>query len=341
MASVLPGCTRKRGGAGAVGFLRNFQCISHLHSHVFSTGTLLRVVASFLCACSTLCECQQPASEFQMQILQNVLARSFTIARMALVVTVVFLFVPVTSADEIITLNPRENVTQSAQLWTPYAAQPKAVALLIPGGPGNIALQETSGGVEATRPHLFLTWRDALLQAGFAVAVVDAPSDQKDMTQEFRMSAAHSTDMQAVARELQQRFPAAKLMVIAHSRGTISAGYLARQLDGQISAMVLLSGLYQATLPGPEMPSSGPGLSQVDLPALKTPILLVHHNNDACPVAPIDAATKLGARLPLLSIDGVTEPVSDVPCGPGTPHWFFGKEKEVSQKVVAWLSGKT
>ena len=244
-------------------------------------------------------------------------------------------------ADEIITLETRPGVTQSMQLWTPHEIKPKAIALLIPGGPGNIGLRHKEGRVEVERPHLFSTWRDALLQGQFAVAVLDASSDQGDMTQEFRTSTAHMHDMQAVIGELQRRFPHARLIMVAHSRGTITAGYIARLLDGQISAAVLLSGLYQATLPGPNAPSSGPGLSQIDLLSLKTPFLLVHHINDSCPVAPVSAAEKLGARIPLISIGGSTELEDAFPCGPGSNHWFSGHENDVTQQVVHWLTEKS
>lgn len=257
------------------------------------------------------------------------------------VITLLLICAPFARADDLIRLESRPGITMAVQLWTPYPAKPEAVALLLPGGSGNLGLQEINGRIESTRPFLFASWRDALVRAKFAVAVIDAPSDQQDMTQAFRVSDTHMTDLQAAVRELRQRFPASKLLILGHSRGSISAGHLAHQLADQVEGLILLSGLYDATVPAPDSPSSGPGLSGIDLPALKAPILLVHHSEDACPVAPMAAARRLSDRLPLLSITGGGKTSAELPCGPGTPHWFAGQEHEVVHKVVDWINRRS
>ena len=201
---------------------------------------------------------------------------------MGLAVAASLVFASLACADELITLQTRPGVTQSVLLWEPHDPSPETVILLIPGGSGNIGLTVKDGHAQAERPHLFSSQREALLQAQFAVAVVDAPSDQEDMTQDFRMSAQHATDMQAVVHEIRTRFPKARLVLMGHSRGTVSVGHIAPYVSDQLSAIVLLSGLYQVSQASAQISSGGPGLSKVDLPALKLPILLVHHANDAC-----------------------------------------------------------
>ena len=243
-------------------------------------------------------------------------------------------------ADELVTLKTRPGATQSVLFWEPHGPSPETVILLVPGGPGNIGLKLKEGRAQTEGVHLFSHQREALLQGQFAVAVIDAPSDQKDMTQDFRMSAKHVTDMQAVLREIRSRFPKARLVLVGHSRGTVSVGTISQNFDDQVGAIVLLSGLYQASQPSAQITSGGPGLSKIDLPSLRIPVLLVHHAHDACPIAPFAATATVSTRLPMITVDGAATGDSDLLCGPGSTHWFAGMERAVGQEVLNWLSGK-
>lgn len=260
--------------------------------------------------------------------------------RMGLTVAASLVFASSACADELITLKTRPGVTQSVLLWEPHGPTPNTVILLIPGGSGNISLAVKDGRAQAQRPHLFSNQREALLQEQFAVAVIDAPSDQEEMTQDFRMSAQHATDMQAAVHEIRTRFPKARLVLMGHSRGTVSVGHIAPKVSNQINAIVLLSGLYQAGQASAHVSSGGPGLSKIDLPALKVPILLVHHADDACPIAPMAATADVSKRLPMITVTGGTTVDGGPLCGPGGGHWFAGMEKAVGQEVLNWLSGK-
>ncbi len=246
--------------------------------------------------------------------------------------------IPVARADLLLELATRPGVTQAVLVWEPQPARPETVILLIPGGPGDIGLGLTAGQAVAGHPYLYSNQRQALLAAGFAVAVLDAPSDQKNMTQEYRVSRNHATDLNAVITEIRRRFPYSRLVLVAHSRGTLSAGYLLQNMADQIHAAVLLSGLYQVSPPGVALPSSGPGLSKVKWAELKTPVLLVHHRNDACPVAPYSAA--LTSKMPMISVSGPAD-VAESPCASASNHWFNGREGMVAQEFVNWLSGQS
>jgi len=262
--------------------------------------------------------------------------------RMVLTVVTLLSFGLPAVADELITLKPRPDATQSILLWEPHSQVPDIVFLLFPGGPGNVRLGLKDGLAEAASPHIFSRQREVLAKPQFAVAVIDAPSDQKDMDEDFRMSAKHLTDAEAVVREIRNRFPKARLVVIGHSRGTVSAGYVSRTLGDQVSAVVLLSGRYQrlpATQPGGP---ARPGLSELDLGSLKSPVLLVHHAKDACPPTQLASTADLAVRLPMITVNGNDE-ASTGPgpaCGPGTNHWFVGLEKVTGEEVIKWLSGK-
>lgn len=276
----------------------------------------------------------------QLQMYSYPSAMVLWLRQLQIIIAVIsFLFAPLALADELITLKTRPNVSQSLLLWEPYTANPETVMLLIPGGSGNIGLNLKDGQAKAERPHLFLGQREVLLQKKMAVIVMNAPSDQEDLTQDIRISPKHVADMEVAVKEIQRRFPKSRLVILAHSRGTISAAYLAKSLGDQVSALVLLSGLYQAYLPGPNMPSSGPGLSKIDLSSLKIPMLLVHHAKDACPVSPVSDFSPITTSKIL--VNGAKNSEEVHPCGPGSNHWFSGKENAVAQEIIHWLAGES
>ena len=243
-------------------------------------------------------------------------------------------------ADELITLATRPGVTQSLLLWEPHSQNPDTVVLLLPGGSGNVGLGMKDGRAEAARPHIFSRQREVFPQPQFAIVVVDAPSDVKDMSQEFRLSDRHSADMAAVLLEIRTRFPNSKIAVLGHSRGTVSAGYISRRMGERIGALILFSGVYRASKLDPLIPSSGPGLSELDLGSLKAPTLIIHNTKDACPAAPFKAAEELSGRPAMIAVNGGDEANTGSPCGPGTNHWFVGMERVVGGEVVNWLLGK-
>ncbi len=244
-------------------------------------------------------------------------------------------------ADELITLATRPGVTQSLLLWEPHSPTPDTVVLLLPGGSGNVGLGMKDGRAEAAKPYIFSRQREVLSQPQFAIVVVDAPSDVKDMSQEFRLSDRHSVDMDAVALEIRARFPNSKIVVLGHSRGTVSAGYISRRMGEKTGALVLFSGVYRATKLDPQIPSSGPGLSELDFGSLKAPTLIVHNTKDACPAAPFEPAEELSGRLAMIAVNGSVEANTGSPCGPGTNHWFVGMERVAGDEAVKWLLGKS
>jgi predicted esterase len=236
-------------------------------------------------------------------------------------------------ADELVTLNSRPGVTQRVLLWQPSPPDPQLVLLIFPGGGGHVGFQVRGNKIEAEVAYLFSVNRD-LTRPEAAVAVTDAPSDQPDMDSEFRRSARHVADMTAVVRDLKRRYPKARLVLLGHSRGTVSAGYVAQALTERIAAVILMSGFYERN------PWRGVGLSEFDFGALKTPILIVHHVKDMCPGNLFGPAQKLMERLPAIVVDSPDEVKTDRPCAPGTNHWFAGKETETIDQMFHWIYGR-
>lgn len=258
------------------------------------------------------------------------------IARVVVVVLATTLLVDAAvTADEIIVLHSRPGVTQRVLLWQPSEPDHQMVLLVFPGGGGDVGFENRGDRVVTRNPYLFSRQRDLLERPGVAIAVIEAPSDQLNMDSEFRRSAQHFADMTAVALDLKSRFPRASLVLLGHSRGTVSAAYVAKALGDRVSAVILISGFYERS------PGWGPGLSEFEFDALKVPLLIVHHVKDRCPSNRFGPAQRLAERFPSIVVDGPDENRPDRPCAPGTNHWIAGREKETIAEIFKWIDGKT
>ena len=233
------------------------------------------------------------------------------------------------SAEEVITLNTRENVTQSYLLAYDKDADYKSVAILFPGGNGYIALRP---GQAVSNNNFLVRTRAMFVDGGVAVAVIDGPSDVNRMGDEFRMSAKHAADIGFVVKDMRRRFPQAKVFLVGTSRGTVSAAYTGLALGSEIDGVVLTSSIFNAS-------RGGPGVSGVDFSAFKVPLLFVHHRDDACNVCPYASAARLADRFPLISVNGGLPPQSG-PCDPLAAHGYFGKEADTVAAIAQWLTGK-
>jgi hypothetical protein len=233
-------------------------------------------------------------------------------------------------------LAPRENVTQSYLLMYDKTASPKAVALLFPGGGGVIKLPP-DGTLPSFGPgaNFLVRSRGLIRDSELAVALLDAPSDQQrlGMRDAFRMGADHATDVAAVVRDLRQRFPGTRVVLIGTSRGTISAAYLARNLTEPVDAVVLTSTVF---LGGKNW---GYALSGFDYRTIKTPLLLVHHQNDGCNYCPYREAQSLERTYPLITVRG-GKPAESDPCEPLAAHGYYGKEAETVAAIKSWIFGR-
>lgn len=122
------------------------------------------------------------------------------------------------------------------------------------------------------------------------------------------------------------------------SRGTQSAAFVATELDGQDGpdGFVLTSTILSDNKgrPVPDMP----------LEKLRIPVLVVHHEQDACSHCAFQEAPKLMEKLSnaprkhLLPITG-GENRGDA-CKAKSYHGFNGLEKEVVRQIASWIDAK-
>jgi dienelactone hydrolase len=259
---------------------------------------------------------------------------SFEWSRWALGALAIALAGPALAQSErVIDLPTRPGVTQRfLYIDVPGA---KASVVLFAGGHGGLQITE-SGSLGWGAGNFLVRSRQRFAGQGFAVAVVDAPSDRQrpPYLNGQRQRPDHAADVKAVIAWLKQRSPA-PVWLVGTSRGTQSAAYVATQLAGEggpdglvLTATILTD---PRGRPVPDMP----------VEKLTIPVLVVHHEQDACRVT-------LPADLPRLTQKLSSHPRTELvtfrggidegdPCEARAYHGFNGLEAEVVQKIAAWM----
>ena len=247
-------------------------------------------------------------------------------------------FAACVQAQEIVTLETRPGVKLPFFIANMGGHKPEAAALLLIGGGGNIRLHMENGQPKFGAGNFLPRSRREFIRNGILPVILDNPTDQQageGMSDEFRESAAHVTDIRAVRAELQKRYPGLPVFVVGTSRSTLSAAHLAKSLPNELKGAVLSSSLFYS--------GGGRGARQVlaayNWGQIKIPLLVVHHQDDACGATPYFEAKKLASRYPLVTVHGGKPPES-APCEPFANHGFFGKEAETVDAIAAWMLGK-
>jgi hypothetical protein len=241
------------------------------------------------------------------------------------------------AAEEVVTIPSREGVTESYLVTHDATATPKIALIAFIGGSGAIELAKRAQAGQVrfgAGANALIRIRNDVASKDIAYVVVDAPSDRlpQGMSDEFRMSAEHATDIRAVIADLRKRFPGVRIDLIGTSRGTISVAPLAVALGDTVHGAALSS---TVTVSG----RAGPGLSRFDFATIKIPVLFVHHRDDACRLSPYGNVTRIAKEEALVTVDGGNPPQSDA-CDPLSPHGYFGREAQVAQAIRHWLLGE-
>jgi alpha/beta superfamily hydrolase len=237
---------------------------------------------------------------------------------------------------DLVTLPVRAGVTLTYLLVVDPALPVEQVVVLFSGGSGNVPM-----GPASTRPafaergNFLVRTRYLWAGGGFASAVVGVPSDRAEtgLDDAFRSGRTHADDIDKVIADLRQRFPGASLTLVGTSRGTVSAASVARHLPGRADRVVLSATVFDAS-------RSGNGLAGFDYASIRSPLLFVHHADDACRQTPYHPAKRLAATYPLVTVSGGRPPESG-PCDPLSAHGFFGKEVETVEAVKDWIRGRS
>ena len=237
-------------------------------------------------------------------------------------------------AQQIVTLKTREGVTQSFFIPDMAGRPPEAAALLFIGGGGGIRLRMEDGKPRFGAQNFLPRSRGDFIRNGIVPVIMDNPSDQQSasgMSEQFRESAAHVTDVRAAVAEMKRRLPGLPVFLVGTSMSTISVAHLGRTLGAEVAGIVLSSSMFYA--------GRRSMLAVYDFAEIKTPLLFVHHRADTCEFTPYRPAERLAAEYPLISVTGGKPPESG-PCDPFAAHGFFGKEPETVDAIAGWMLHK-
>lgn len=241
-------------------------------------------------------------------------------------------------ASRVVDIPTRPGVTQRFLYVAPDA--PKAAAILFSGGQGNVGIN--ADGTIAHPDNFLVRTRAQFARAGIAVAVIDPPSDRAKPPYlgGFRQSAQHVADVRAVIAWLRAQ-SSLPVWLIGTSRGTQSAAFVATQLpapaaggpDGLVLTSTILIGSNAGDRPVPEMP----------LGRIAVPVLVVHHEQDGCPLCPfVNVGALIGEftaapRKQAIGVHGGRS-VGD-PCEAFAYHGYNGIEDLVVTTIANWVLG--
>jgi len=238
------------------------------------------------------------------------------------------------TTQKVVDIPTRPGVTQRFVYIAP--PQPKASVILFAGGHGGLQISG-DGGFTWGKGNFLVRTRQLFADAGLAVAVIDAPSDRQSPPHlsGFRQTREHAADVAAVIAWLKQQAPV-PVWLAGTSRGTQSAAYLATELpvaQGGPDGLVLTASI----LTDP----NGRAVPKMPLETLRIPVLVVHHELDACRVCRFSDMPPLMDKLAktpkaeLLTVTG-GQSTGD-PCEAMAYHGFNGLEPEVVGKISRWI----
>lgn len=218
--------------------------------------------------------------------------------------------------------------------WLIEPENPVASVVLFAGGSGKLKIDRN--GIGKTGNFLIRT-RVQFADAGFTVAVVDKPTDRRDMFS-FRITQKHASDIHAVIKFLNKR-TTKPVWLVGTSRGTISVANVASRIDDKaLKGIVLTSSVLRPSKDGKD------SLHDVSVKSIKEPTLFVYHKEDGCYVCLYDDVPDMmkmfiqARKVELKSFTGGKEKQSN-PCKAKTYHGFLGIERNVVSAISNWIKG--
>lgn len=233
-------------------------------------------------------------------------------------------------AGEVFKIPTRPDV-ETKVFWheTPNA---KITVLIFSGGGGGF------GTIENGRPtgrNFLIRTADHWIQEGpFNYAAFGKPSDMSELDYPDRISSEHLEDIRKTVAWLKTR-TTTPIWIVGTSRGTISAAHaLIHIQDPQIAGGVLTSSVTAYKKAG--------AVPQQELAKIRVPMLVLHHENDACHVCkPHEAGAIVDGLVnspvkKLIMVSGGASPQSG-PCEALHYHGFIGIERDTIQTISKWI----
>jgi len=256
------------------------------------------------------------------------------------------------ACGEVVTIATHDGTTTRYALALPPSAPPGGVRValvLLSGGGGHLDLDD-KGCPRALRGNLLVRLLPYLHGAGFATALVDAPSDfqGEDGLGGYRIAPEHAQDLGKVIADVRAR-TRVSIWLVGSSRGSISAVNAAARLSGPSApdGLVLASPVTSGFSGGRK---AWVAQTVFDLPldAIRIPVLVVGHAEDKCIRTPPRLLPDITART-----SSAREQVVTVTGGPGwpgapsaqaclgrMPHGFVEQQPEVAAGIARFVEGR-
>ena len=194
---------------------------------------------------------------------------------------------PLSGCGEVVTIGTHDRTTTRYAFAPPQGA--RIALVLLVGGGGHLDLDD-KGCPRALTGNSLVRMLPLFHSAGFATALVDAPSDHPgdDGLAGFRITTEHAEDLDKVIADVRARTNA-PVWLIGTSRGTISAVNVASRLlrpsapDGLVLTSALMSGDVRA-----RKSWVAHTVFDLRLEEIKVPVLVIGHAADTCIRSPAD-----------------------------------------------------
>ncbi|CAG9175376.1 hypothetical protein LMG23992_02942 [Cupriavidus laharis] len=215
------------------------------------------------------------------------------------------------------------------------ASKPAVAALLFPGYPGVLRVQNDAGKPSfQLRGNFLVRARRHLVSDKMLTVMVDCPRARWESCDDaYRTSDQYAQDIGAVIDKVKADYGVSKVYVVGTSYGTVSSAFLALKLGGRIDGAV-----HTATFTDPRTGRQAHGTPMRDFNwgAVTVDQLFVHHKDDPCPLTQYRSIVARKGNAPLVTVQG-SKGARGEPCDAFSAHGFVGRERPVMLAISDWI----
>lgn len=224
--------------------------------------------------------------------------------------------------------------------------EPPVTLVLLPGGAGYLDFDDRACP-RALKGNWLVRSQPLFAAAGFATALVDAPSDHQgeDGLAGFRTSPLHAEDIGKVIVALRSRTNG-EVWIVGSSRGSISAANAGARLagmarpDGIVLASMVTVG--QTALRKPWVAQT---VFDLPLESIQVPVLMLGHGADQCIRSPAGQMLAVATRIKderqqvvtVMGEPGKLARSAGGGCEGRSRHGFWGQEAEIVDGISRFI----
>lgn len=255
--------------------------------------------------------------------------------------------------EEVVEIESRPGVTQKFILIKPE--QPKAAVILIPGAWGKLDLGTSFGFTTINpdyAPSFVVESRKEFAKKGLMVAVIDSPSDRKNigMGWGWRVYEAHARDIAAVVAFLKKQANV-PVWLAGSSNASLSAANFVSQFGyGDVHGLAIGAAMTNITPDNEFSPTFSAqyrygAMSVSGLDSFTGPVLIYWHKDDECALSPPADAPRLAAKftksqkVEVRYIERKSYPASSRsnPCLTGSIHDLNGVHHDAVEIIIEFI----